>query len=91
MKSRVFHVAVVVVAGCVSRTAVAPLERLKIIFQVQDVVSSQPHKHTSTPKYSGVYQSLQKILAEEGWKGFFKGNGTNCARVFPYTALQFYW
>ncbi|CAK4625010.1 hypothetical protein LEN26_013479 [Aphanomyces euteiches] len=73
------------VAGCTSRTAVAPLERLKIIYQVQDVM-----KRGAEPKqYGGMVQSLRKILVEEGWRGLFKGNGANCVRVFPYTAIQF--
>ena len=68
------------VAGAVSRTVVAPFERLKIIFQTQ----GQP------PKYTGVVQALQKIGAEEGIKGYFKGNGVNCVRIFPTSAFQFY-
>ncbi|OQR87465.1 Mitochondrial Carrier (MC) Family [Achlya hypogyna] len=73
------------VAGCASRTAVAPLERLKILYQVQDVL-----KTGAEPKaYGSMTQSLRKILAEEGWRGMFKGNGANCVRVFPYAAIQF--
>ncbi|OQR95944.1 Mitochondrial Carrier (MC) Family [Thraustotheca clavata] len=73
------------VAGCTSRTAVAPLERLKILYQVQDVL-----KTSNEPKqYGSMLQSLRKIIVEEGWKGLFKGNGANCVRVFPYTAIQF--
>lgn len=26
----------------------------------------------------------------EGWRGYFKGNGTNVARIAPYSALQFF-
>lgn len=26
---------------------------------------------------------------EEGWKGFMRGNGTNCIRIIPYSAVQF--
>lgn len=88
------------VAGCASRTAVAPLERLKILFQVQDylnhgkaaVGSGKPTGATtavSVPKYNGVWSSLRRIGAEEGFRGYFRGNGANCARVFPYTAIQF--
>lgn len=68
------------VAGAVSRTVVAPFERLKIIFQTQ----GQP------PIYTGVVQALQKIGREEGVRGYFKGNGVNCVRIFPTSALQFY-
>jgi len=68
-------------AGALSRTAVSPLERLKIIFQVQPT-------HTQT-KYTGVIQSLTLIRKEEGLIGYFKGNGTNVIRIFPYSAVQF--
>lgn len=26
---------------------------------------------------------------EEGWRGFMAGNGTNCIRIVPYSAVQF--
>ncbi|TYZ67579.1 hypothetical protein PybrP1_010811 [[Pythium] brassicae (nom. inval.)] len=77
------------VAGCASRTAVAPLERLKILFQVQDIMRKGTTAAASAPKYSGVWQSLRRIGAEEGVRGYFRGNGANCARVFPYIAIQF--
>jgi len=72
------------VAGAVSRTTVAPLERLKIIYQVQ----AQTPGHT--PKYSGIFHSLKIIWQEEGIRGYFKGNGVNCVRIFPTSAIQFY-
>lgn len=56
-------------------------------------------------KYNGILGSLYKMIAEEGIAGFFKvrvifpkvmvmistqGNGTNCIRIAPYSAVQFY-
>lgn len=69
------------VAGGVSRTAVAPLERLKILLQVQN-----PHNI----KYNGTIQGLKYIWRTEGFRGLFKGNGTNCARIVPNSAVKFY-
>ncbi|KAJ7525938.1 hypothetical protein O6H91_17G074900 [Diphasiastrum complanatum] len=69
------------VAGGVSRTAVAPLERLKILLQVQNPFN---------PKYNGMRQGLKAIWGSEGIRGFFKGNGTNCARIIPNSAVKFY-
>lgn len=69
-----------IAAGIVSRTMVSPLERIKIIFQVQD--------HTRTEYRMSVQSALAKIWREERWKGFMRGNGTNCIRVFPYTCVQ---
>ncbi|KAL6064364.1 hypothetical protein QOT17_010942 [Balamuthia mandrillaris] len=68
------------IAGAISRSSVAPLERLKIIFQ------TQPHP----PKYTGVLQAMKLIYAEEGLLGFFKGNGTNVIRIVPASAIQFF-
>jgi len=72
-------------AGIISRTAVAPIERVKILLQVQ-VVSAQgevPLRHTS------IARSLKNIVEKEGPLGLMKGNAANCVRVFPNSAIQF--
>lgn len=69
------------VAGAVSRTVVSPLERLKILFQVQSAGRNEY-------KLS-VGKALAKMWREEGWRGFMRGNGTNCIRIVPYSAVQF--
>jgi solute carrier family 25 phosphate transporter 23/24/25/41 len=75
------------VAGVLSRTVVSPLERLKILYQVQFMTLE---KAGGGPrKYNGVFQSLGLILKEEGVRGFYKGNGANAVRVFPYIGVQF--
>ncbi|KAF5935325.1 hypothetical protein HYC85_026454 [Camellia sinensis] len=72
---------VIIVLPTESRTAVAPSERLKILLQVQN-----PH----SIKYSGTVQSLKYIWRTEGLRGLFKGNGTNCARIVPNSAVKFF-
>lgn len=69
------------VAGAVSRTVVSPLERLKILFQIQSVGRNE--YKMSVPK------ALAKMWRDEGWRGFMAGNGTNCIRIVPYSAVQF--
>lgn len=69
------------VAGAVSRTVVSPLERLKILFQVQSV-GREEYKMS-------IGKALGKMWREEGFKGFMAGNGTNCIRIVPYSAVQF--
>ena len=71
-------------AGAVARTATAPLDRIKLLFQVQAVASSG----TSATAYTGVGQAAGKIVREEGFRAFWKGNGTNIIRIFPYSAAQ---
>ena len=69
------------VAGAVSRTVVSPLERLKILFQIQSA-GREEYKMS-------VGKGLAKMWREEGWRGFMRGNGTNCIRIVPYSAVQF--
>ncbi|KAI7868874.1 mitochondrial carrier domain-containing protein [Spinellus fusiger] len=67
-------------AGAVSRTVVSPMERIKILFQIQ---GPEP------AVYRGVFPTLAKIWREEGFLGYMKGNGTNVIRIIPYSASQF--
>ncbi|WWC87928.1 uncharacterized protein L201_002828 [Kwoniella dendrophila CBS 6074] len=73
-------------AGAASRTVVSPLERLKIILQVQASTSAVS---SSGQAYGGVWESLGRMWKNEGWRGFMKGNGINVVRILPYSALQF--
>ncbi|CCE90679.1 Mrx21p TDEL_0B05500 [Torulaspora delbrueckii] len=68
------------IAGAVSRTVVSPFERVKILLQVQN----------STTAYNqGLFSAIGQVYREEGLKGLFRGNGLNCIRIFPYSAVQF--
>lgn len=78
-KEQMIHLLAGGVAGGVSRTCVSPLERVKMLLQLQ----------VAEAKYTGVTQTLVKIGKEEGLYGYFKGNGTNIVRIVPYTAVQF--
>ena len=69
------------VAGAVSRTVVSPLERLKILFQIQSA--------GRTGYKMPVGLGLMKMWRDEGWRGFMRGNGANCIRIIPYSAVQF--
>lgn len=67
------------IAGGVSRTAVAPLERLKILMQIQG----------NSKRYSSVFQGLKHIAQTEGIAGMMRGNLTNCIRIVPNQAVKF--
>lgn len=47
-------------------------------------------QNTNTIKYNGSIQGLQYIWRTEGLRGLFKGNGTNCARIVPNSAVKFF-
>lgn len=69
-------------SGCVTKTAVAPLERAKILLQMQ-AMSLEPGK------YRGIWHALRSVYATEGLRGLWKGNGANVARVVPVYGLKF--
>ena len=67
-------------AGALSRSAVAPIERLIILRQ------------TKNPKYVNVslISSLGLMYKTEGFLSLFKGNGANCVRIAPFQAIEFF-
>lgn len=65
-------------AGVTSRTLTAPMERAKIILQVDT-----QNRAVST------FKLLANFYQKEGFKGLFRGNGMNCLRVFPYMSIQY--
>mmetsp|Transcript_29048 Transcript_29048/g.57024 ORF Transcript_29048/g.57024 Transcript_29048/m.57024 type:complete len:395 (-) Transcript_29048:151-1335(-) len=71
------------IAGAVARTSVAPIDRVKILMQTQHI------QLKGEKKYTGIRQTLQTILQEEGVKRLWRGNMTNMVRVIPYSATQF--
>jgi solute carrier family 25 phosphate transporter 23/24/25/41 len=71
-------------AGAIARTTTAPLDRIKLLFQVQAV----PSANSDAQAYTSVRQAFMKIYREEGVLAFWKGNGANVIRIFPYSAAQ---
>jgi solute carrier family 25 phosphate transporter 23/24/25/41 len=64
-------------AGIVSRTSTAPLDRLRMLFQVHE------------GSRMTLSQGVRKMAAEGTVKSFFRGNGANCLKIAPETALKF--
>lgn len=91
-------------AGAVSRSATAPVDRLKMLLMVEE-----------TPQAKGMRWGLHRMAAEGGWgvvwglagwaqcgcvlgewfvccvgsfKSFFKGNGTNVVKIVPENAIK---
>ncbi|KAF5206243.1 Mitochondrial carrier protein coac2 [Thalictrum thalictroides] len=65
------------VAAIVSRTIVAPLERLKLEYIV---LGEQKH----------LFELIKTIATNQGLKGFWKGNFVNILRTAPFKAVNFY-
>mmetsp|Transcript_5268 Transcript_5268/g.4929 ORF Transcript_5268/g.4929 Transcript_5268/m.4929 type:complete len:398 (-) Transcript_5268:502-1695(-) len=67
------------VAGMTAKSIVAPIDRIKIIYQV----TSAPFYLRRVPKVAW------NIVQTEGVAALWKGNTATMVRVFPYSGIQF--
>jgi len=74
------------VAAAVSKTAAAPIERVKLLVQNQGEMLKQG---TLDKPYSGVVDCTTRTLKTEGIYAFWRGNMANVIRYFPTQALNF--
>ena len=65
------------IAGTISRTATSPLERLKVLYQ---------NKRDIKVSY---YKYFPQLIKREGYLSLFNGNGINCLRVMPESAIRY--
>ncbi|KKA30346.1 hypothetical protein TD95_002258 [Thielaviopsis punctulata] len=71
-------------AGCAAKTIVAPLDRVKILFQ-----SNSPQFAKYTGSWSGAAGAIKHIYQVEGPRGLFRGHSATLLRIFPYAAIKF--
>nr|ACO10375.1 ADP,ATP carrier protein 3 [Caligus rogercresseyi] len=74
------------VAAAVSKTAAAPIERVKLLVQNQHEMIKQGRLDKP---YSGVVDCTTRTLKSEGVVAFWRGNLANVLRYFPTQALNF--
>merc|ERR1712224_505046 len=77
------------VSGAIVKTAMAPIERVKILMRTQD--SNPKVLSGEIPKYTGIGDCFARVNAEQGPKAFWRGNLVNCIRYAPQqgSALAF--
>lgn len=73
------------VAAAISKTAVAPIERVKLLLQVQHTSK----QITEAQRYKGMVDCFVRIPREQGFLSFWRGNLANVIRYFPTQALNF--
>lgn len=71
------------ISATVSKTAVAPIERIKLLLQVQAT-----SKQIADP-YKGIIDCATRVYKEQGVGAFWRGNTANIIRYFPTQALNF--
>ncbi|KAF9959239.1 hypothetical protein BGZ65_000693 [Modicella reniformis] len=93
------------IAGAVSRTATAPLDRLKVylITNSMPVLTGQVAQNglKYIPKFSSpravnpvkqrlLWNAIKELYHQGGVKTFFRGNGLNIIKIAPESAIKFY-
>lgn len=72
------------IAGCVAKTVVAPLDRVKILFQ-----ASNPEFQKYAGTFVGTFRAGHEIYNHSGLRGLFQGHSATLIRIFPYAAIKF--
>jgi len=73
------------ISAAISKTAVAPIERVKLLLQVQHASK----QITADKQYKGIMDCIVRIPKEQGFMSFWRGNLANVIRYFPTQALNF--
>jgi len=73
------------IAAAISKTAVAPIERVKLLLQVQ----AASRQISAENAYKGMVDCFVRIPREQGFLAFWRGNLANVIRYFPTQALNF--
>ncbi|XP_019163984.1 PREDICTED: ADP,ATP carrier protein, mitochondrial [Ipomoea nil] len=74
------------VSAAVSKTAAAPIERVKLLIQNQDEMIKAGR--LSEP-YKGIGDCFSRTIKDEGIGSLWRGNTANVIRYFPTQALNF--
>lgn len=73
-------------AAIISKTAVAPIERVKLLLQNQSEMIKRGNLKTP---YLGLSNTFNRVFAQEGLLAFWRGHQANVIRYFPTQAFNF--
>jgi len=73
------------ISAAISKTAVAPIERVKLLLQVQHASK----QITADKQYKGIIDAFVRIPQEQGMLSYWRGNLANVIRYFPTQALNY--
>lgn len=73
------------ISAAISKTCVAPIERVKLLLQNQDASS----QISADKRYKGISDCFARVVKEQGFLSLWRGNLANVIRYFPTQALNF--
>ena len=73
------------VSAAISKTCVAPIERVKLLLQNQDASA----QIKADQRYKGIADCFTRVAKEQGFTSLWRGNLANVIRYFPTQALNF--
>ncbi|XP_071957715.1 ADP,ATP carrier protein-like [Antedon mediterranea] len=73
------------IAAAISKTVVAPIERVKLLLQLQ----AASKQIAADQQYKGIVDCFSRVTKEQGFFSLWRGNLTNVIRYFPTQALNF--
>jgi solute carrier family 25 protein 16 len=88
------------IAGCVAKTGVAPLDRIKILFQTgePEYLKYAGKRRRQLARYSvtmnagsftGPFKATAQIYRQSGIRGLLQGHSATLLRIFPYAGIKF--
>ncbi|CCH59467.1 hypothetical protein TBLA_0B06440 [Henningerozyma blattae CBS 6284] len=72
------------ISGSCAKTLIAPLDRIKILFQ-----TSNPHYTKYAGSLVGLKEAFKHIYINDGIRGYYQGHSVTLLRIFPYAAIKF--
>jgi len=75
------------VSAGVSKTIVAPIERVKLLIQTQD--ANPKIASGEVPRFTGIVNCFTRVSQEQGIGALWRGNMANVVRYFPTQAFNF--
>ncbi|KAG0686741.1 hypothetical protein C6P40_003454, partial [Pichia californica] len=71
-------------AGISAKSLIAPLDRVKILFQ-----TNNPHYKQYVGSFKGMFNAIKTIYSNDGILGLYQGHSATLLRIFPYAAIKF--
>merc|ERR1712096_513606 len=72
--------------GGATKTLTAPIERVKLLIQTQD--ANPLIRSGEVARYTGMGNCFTRVVADQGFIAFLRGNGANVLRYFPQQAFN---